>query len=203
MEESDLKISGISYGYDEVDINQPSEDKKEGLGETDFYVIIDYKKVRGVIVKEMEDGDGDFDDCLVIPMLKNGIKSWGRDKWRVILAARKSHRDENASHVLVPQVEEKVQKGMVACGYSMMYEHIAPIIGDVVPDITKIPRPPIFSERSLAYKEMEMHRTDNPKGGSTAVSFTKEQDFVVRKEQKYLSEAQKRMREAILKNKNR
>lgn len=203
MEESDLKISGISYGYDEVYINQPSEDKKEGLGETDFYVIIDYKKVRGVIVKEMEDGDGDFDDCLVIPMLKNGIKSWGRDKWRVILAARKSHRDENASHVLVPQVEEKVQKGMVACGYSMMYEHIAPIIGDVVPDITKIPRPPIFSERSLAYKEMEMHRTDNPKGGSTAVSFTKEQDFVVRKEQKYLSEAQKRMREAILKNKNR
>lgn len=193
----------MDNGYEEENINTHSEEKKESTGQTDFYVIIDYKKVRGVIVKEMEDGDGDFDECIVIPMLKNGIKSWGRDKWRVILAARKSHRDENASHVLVPQVEEKVQKGMVACGYSMMYEHIAPIIGDVVPDITKIPRPPIFSERSLAYKEMEMHRTYNPKGGSTAVSFTKEQDFVVRKEQKYLSEAQKRMREAILKNKNR
>lgn len=193
----------MSYGYDDVDISPPSEDKKDCLGETDFYVIIDYKKVRGVIVKEMEDGDGDFDDCLVIPMLKNGIKSWGRDKWRVILAARKSHRDENASHVLVPQVEDKVQKGMVACGYSMMYEHIAPIIGDIVPDITKIPRPPKFSERSLAHKEMEMHRTDNPKGGSTAFSFTDEQEGTMKRGQKYLTEAQKRMREAILKNKNR
>lgn len=193
----------MDNGYEEENINTPSEEKKESTGQTDFYVIIDYKKVRGVIVKEMEDGDGDFDECLVIPMLKNGIKSWGRDKWRVILAARKSHRDENASHVLIPQVEDDVQRGMVACGYCDRYEHIAPIIGDVVPDITKIPRPPRFSERSVSYKEMERHRTDNPSGGSTAVSFTKEQDFVVRKEQKYLSEAQKRMREAILKNKNR
>lgn len=186
--------------YDETDIPSPSEEEKEVTGQTDFYVIIDYKKVRGVIVREMEDGDGDFDKCLVIPMLKNGIKDWGKDKWRVILAARKSHRDENASHVLVPQVEDNVQRGMVAVGYFGRYEHTAPIIGDVVPDITKIPRPPIFSEKSLSYKEMERHRTNNPSGGFTDVSLSEEQE--VNRERKYLTDAQKRMRDAILRRKS-
>ena len=137
--------------YDEVDINTPPEMGKKITGETDFYVIIDYKKVRGVIMREMEDGDGDVDKCLVIPMMKNGIKDWGRNKWRVILAARKSHREENASHVLIPQVEDVVQRGMVACGYFGRYEYTAPLIGEVVPDITKLPCPPIFSKNSTSY----------------------------------------------------
>lgn len=186
--------------YDEIGIAPPSEEEKKVMRQTDFYVIIDYKKVRGVIVREMEDGDGDFDKCLVIPMLKNGIKSWGKDKWRIILAARKSHKDENASHVLVPQVEDNVQRGMVAAGYFGRYEHTAPIIGDVVPDITKIPRPPIFSEKSLSHKEMERHRTNNPSGGFAAVSLSEKQE--VNRERKYLTDAQKRMRNAILRRKS-
>ena len=173
------------------------------VGETDFYVIIDYKKVRGVFVREMEDADGDFDDCLVIPMLKNGIKSWGKDKWRVILAARKSHRDENASHVLVPQVPDAVQRGMVATGYFRRYEHTAPIIGDIVPDITKIPLPPEFSEKSLSHVEMERHRTDNPDGGKDIVTLDGCNDNPRTGERKFLTEAQNRMREMLLKrNKN-
>lgn len=190
----------MSNEYDETDISPQLEEENEVIGETDFYVIIDYRKVRGVFVREMEDGDGDFDKCLVIPMLKNGIKNWGRDKWRVILAARKSHRDENASHVLVPQVEDNVQRGMVAAGYFGRYEYTAPIIGDVVPDITKIPRPPIFSEKSLSYKEMERHRTNNPSGGLAAVSLSDKQE--VNRERKYLTEAQQRMRKAILRRKS-
>ncbi len=185
----------MSNEYDETGITSPSEEK-EVTGQTDFYVTIDYKKVRGVLVRKMEDADGDYEDCLVIPMLKNGIKDWGKDKWRVILAARKSHKDENASHVLIPQVEDAVQRGMVAAGYFGRYEHTAPIIGEVVPDITKIPRPPVFSERSLSYKEMERHRTNNPSGGFTAVSLSDN------RERKYLTDAQKRMREAILRRKS-
>lgn len=190
----------MSNGYDDTDITKMS-DENDGTGQTDFYVIIDYKKVRGVIVSEMEDGDGDFDKCLVIPMLKNGIKSWGKDKWRVILAARKSHRYENASHVLVPQVEDDVQRAMVASGYFGRYEHTAPIIGDVVPDITKILGPPIFSKMSLSYKEMERHRTLNPGFGSTELLYTSEQENQRKREQIYISEAQQRMRASILKRK--
>lgn len=187
--------------YDEQNRENINAHPEETLGETDFYVIIDYKKVRGVYVREMEDADGDFDDCIIIPMLKNGIKNWGKDKWRVILAARKSHRDENASHILVPQVEDQVQRGMVARGYFGRYEHTAPIIGDIVPDIAKIPRPPAFSENSLSHKEMERHRTGNPKGGSTAINHITEEETSVANERKYLSDAQKRMREILLKKK--
>lgn len=189
----------MSNEYDETDVTPPSDEREE-TGQTDFYVIIDYKKVRGVIVTEMEDADGDYEDCLVIPMLKNGIKDWGKDKWRVILAARKSHRDENASHVLVPQVEDTVQRAMVAAGYFGRYEYTAPIIGDVVPDITKLFRPPIFSENSLSHKEMERHRTNNPIGVFSAVSLSEDQE--VNRERKYLTDAQKRMREAILRRKS-
>lgn len=188
--------------YDDENINQHPEEGKGLTGKTDFYVIIDYKKVRGAFVNEMEDADGDFDKCLVIPMLKNGIKDWGRDKMRVILAARQSHRDENASHVLVPQIEDKVQKGMVARGYAGRYEHLAPIVGDIVPDITKIPRPPVFSENSFSYIDMEMHRTDNPDGGKDNVMLMQENENPKTTERKYLSDAQKRMREILLKKKS-
>lgn len=193
----------MSYEFDETDMTPPSEEEKEETGQTDFYVIIDYKKVRGVIIKEMEDSDGDLDECLVIPMLKNGIKSWGKDRWRVILAARKSHKDENASHILIPQVEDKVQRGMVASGYFGRYEYTAPVIGDVVPDITKIPRPPVFSERSLSYKEMERHRTNNPVSGKEFALPTIECDYSENaRKRNFLTDAQKRMREAILKRKS-
>lgn len=187
--------------YEEEYVNNECKEDKDETGQTDFYVIIDYKKVRGVYVQGMEDADGDFDDCLVIPMLKNGIKNWGKDKWRVILAARKSHRDENASHILVPQVEDVVQRGMVAMGYFGKYEHTAPIIGDVVPDITKIPRPPVFSENSLSYTEMERHRTENPNGGKDAIMAIGCNDNERTAGGKYLSDAQKRMREILLKKK--
>lgn len=184
--------------YEEEYVNKERKEDKDETGQTDFYVIIDYKKVRGVFVREMEDADGDLDNCLVIPMLKNGIKNWGKDKWRVILAARKSHRDENASHILVPQVEDVVQRGMVAMGYFGKYEHTAPIIGDVVPDITKIPRPPVFSENSLSYTEMERHRTDNPNGGKDAIMAIGCNENKKTGERKFLTEAQVRMREAII-----
>lgn len=192
----------MSNEYGTTDTAQPPEEQGP-TGQTDFYVIIDYKKAHGVTVREMEDGDGDYDDCLVIPMLKNGIKSWGRDRYRVILAARRSHRDENASHVLVPQVEESVIKGMARQEYLGKYEHIAPIVGDIVPDITKIPHPPKFSPNSFSHVDMEMHVTNNPRGGATAVSFTEEPECqeVDGNGRRFLSEAQKRMRDAILKRK--
>ena len=136
-------------------------------GQTDFYVIIDYKKVRGVKIMEIEDADGDKEKCLIIPMVKNGIRSHGPNRWRVILAARKSHRDENASHILVPQVEDDVQRRMVAAGFFRRYMYSAPIIGDVVPDITKIPCPPSFSKNSTTYTDMLLNATDNPEQGLT------------------------------------
>lgn len=136
-------------------------------GQTDFYVIIDYKKVRGVKIMEIEDADGDKERCLIVPMIKNGIRSHGPNRWRVILAARKSHRDENASHILVPQVEDDVQRQMVAKGFFRRYMHSAPIIGDVVPDITKIPCPPTFSKNSTSYSDMLLHTTSNPEQGLT------------------------------------
>ena len=136
-------------------------------GRTDFYVVLDFKKARGVRMGQMDDADGDKGMCLVIPMLKNGFRKWGKNRYRIILAARKSHRDENASHVLVPLVEDDVQRAMVATGVFNRYLHSAPIIGDVVPDITKIPMPPKFSKNSYAYLETLEHKTDNPEQGIT------------------------------------
>ena len=46
-------------------------------GQTDFYVIIDYKKMRGVKFCDMEDGDGDKCDCIVIPLLRTMY----RERW--------------------------------------------------------------------------------------------------------------------------
>ena len=136
-------------------------------GRTDFYVVLDFKKARGVRMVQMDDADGDKGMCLVIPMLKNGFRKWGKNRYRIILAARKSHRDENASHVLVPLVEDDVQRAMVATGVFNRYLHSAPIICDVVPDITKIPMPPKFSKNSYAYLETLEHKTDNPEQGIT------------------------------------
>ena len=115
---------------------------------TDFYVVLDFKKARAVRMVQMEDADGDKGMCLVIPMLKNGFRKWGKNRFRIILSARKSHRNENASHILVPLVEEDVQRAMVATGVCNRYLHFAPIFGDVVPDITKIPMPPKFFKNS-------------------------------------------------------
>ena len=148
--------------------NKPQQQQNtRPRGQTDFYVVIDFKKARGVRMVQMEDADGDKGMCLVIPMLKNGFRKWGRNRYRIILAAMKSHRDENASHVLVPQVEDDVQRAMVATGIYNRYIYSAPIMGDVVPDITKIPMPPKFSKNSNAYAEMMAHKTDNPEQGIT------------------------------------
>ena len=147
--------------------NNPQKQLTHDERRTDFYVVLDFKKARAVRMVQMEDADGDKGMCLVIPMLKNGFRKWGKNRYRIILSARKSHRDENASHVLVPLVEDDVQRAMVATGVFMRYLHSAPIIGDVVPDITKIPMPPKFSKNSYAYLETLEHKTDNPEQGIT------------------------------------
>ena len=134
---------------------------------TDFYVVLDFKKARSVRMVQMEDADGDKGMCLVIPMLKNGFRKWGKNRFRIIFAARKTHRDENASHILVPLVEEDVHRAMVATGVFNRYIHFAPIFGDVVPDITKIPMPPKFCKGSYGYLEMLERKTDNPEQGIT------------------------------------
>ena len=167
-------------------------------GQTDFYVIIDYKKMRGVKFCEIEDGDGDKDDCIVIPLCKNGIRVFGKSRWRVILAARKSHRDENASHILIPQIEDDVQKAMVAKGYFSRYRYSAPIVGDVVPDITKIPQAPTFSENSSSYTDMLENATENPNGGSVNVTQDSQGKVNDGLDNGVLSAAQKNIRERIL-----
>ena len=167
-------------------------------GQTDFYVIIDYKKMRGVKFCEIEDGDGDKDDCIVIPLCKNGIRVFGKSRWRVILAARKSHRDENASHILIPQIEDDVQKAMVAKGYFSRYRYSAPIVGDVVPDITKIPQAPTFSENSSSYTDMLENTTENPNGGSVNVTQDSQGKVNDGLDNGVLSAAQKNIRERIL-----
>ena len=139
-------------------------------GRTDFYVVLDFKKARSVRMVQMEDADGDKGMCLVIPMLKNGFRKWGKNRFRIIFAARKSHRDENASHILIPQIEDDVQRAMVAAGYFNRYRYSAPIVGDVVPDITKIPQAPTFSENSSSYTDMLENATENPNGGSVNVT---------------------------------
>ena len=173
-------------------------------GQTDFYVIIDYKKMRGVKFCEMEDGDGDKDSCIVIPLVKNGIRVFGKSKWRVILAARKSHRDENASHILIPQIEDDVQKAMVAAGYFNRYRYSAPIVGDVVPDITKIPQAPTFSENSTSYTDMMENKTNNPEQGITldTQSADGKVDNGVNLDNK-ISAIRQKMRDKILKRKNK
>ncbi|MGN0489955.1 MAG: hypothetical protein ACI4GX_04290 [Ruminococcus sp.] len=167
-------------------------------GQTDFYVIIDYKKMRGVKLCEMEDGDGDKDSCIVIPLCKNGIRAFTKSRWRVILAARKSHRDENASHILIPQVEDDIQKAMVAKGYFSRYRYSAPIVGDVVPDITKIPCAPTFSENSSSYTDMQENATDNPNGGSVNVTQDNQGKVNDGLDNGVLSSAQRNIRERIL-----
>ena len=143
-------------------------------GQTDFYVVLDYKKMRGVKFCKIEDGDGDKDSCIVIPLVKNGIRVFGKSRWRVILAARKSHRDENASHILIPQIEDDVQRAMVAAGYFNRYRYSAPIVGDVVPDITKVPNAPTFSKNSSSYTDMLENATDNPEQGITVDKIDKD-----------------------------
>ena len=172
-------------------------------GRTDFYVVLDFKKARGVRMVQMEDADGDKGMCLVIPMLKNGFRKWGKNRYRIILAARKSHRDENASHVLVPLVEDDVQRAMVATGVFNRYLHSAPIIGDVVPDITKIPMPPKFSKNTYAYLETLEHKTDNPEQGitlDTQSSDGKVDNGVNRKDK--VSAIRQKMRDKILSKTN-
>ena len=173
-------------------------------GQTDFYVIIDYKKMRGVKFCDMEDADGDKDSCIVIPLVKNGIRVFGKSKWRVILAARKSHRDENASHILIPQIEDDVQKAMVAAGFFNRYRYSAPIVGDVVPDITKIPQAPTFSENSTSYTDMMENKTDNPEQGITldTQSADGKVDNGVNLDNK-ISAIRQKMRDKILKRKNK
>ena len=147
--------------------NNPQKQLTHDERRTDFYVVLDFKKARGVRMVQMEDADGDKGMCLVIPMLKNGFRKWGKNRFRIIFAARKTHRDENASHILVPLVEEDVHKAMVATGVFNRYIHFAPIFGDVVPDITKIPMPPKFCKGSYGYLEMLERKTDNPEQGIT------------------------------------
>ena len=146
---------------------KPRQQQTHDERRTDFYVVLDFKKARSVRMVQMEDADGDKGMCLVIPMLKNGFRKWGKNRFRIIFAARKTHRDENASHVLVPLVEEDVHKAMVATGVFNRYLHFAPIFGDVVPDITKIPMPPKFCKGSNGYLEMLERKTDNPEQGIT------------------------------------
>ena len=147
--------------------NNPQKQQTHDERRTDFYVVLDFKKARAVRMVQMEDADGDMGMCLVIPMLKNGFRKWGKNRFRIILSARKSHRNENASHILVPLVEEDVQRAMVATGVCNRYLHFAPIFGDVVPDITKIPMPPKFFKNSYESLEILKHKTDNPEQGIT------------------------------------
>ena len=147
--------------------NNPRKQQTYDERRTDFYVVLDFKKARAVRMVQMEDADGDKGMCLVIPMLKNGFRKWGKNRFRIIFAARKSHRDENASHILVPLVEEDVHRAMVATGVFNRYLHFAPIFGDVVPDITKIPMPPKFFKNSYESLEILKHKTDNPEQGIT------------------------------------
>ena len=151
--------------YSEKD--NPQKRQTHDERRTDFYVVLDFKKARGVRMVQMEDADGDKGMCLAIPMLKNGFRKWGKNRFRIIFAARKTHRDENASHILVPLVEEDVHKAMVATGVFNRYIHFAPIFGDVAPDITKIPMPPKFCKGSYGYLEMLERKTDNPEQGIT------------------------------------
>ena len=173
-------------------------------GQTDFYVVLDYKKMRGVKFCKIEDGDGDKDSCIVIPLVKNGIRVCGKSRWRVILAARKSHRDENASHILIPQIEDDVQRAMVAAGYFNRYRYSAPIVGDVVPDITKIPNAPTFSKNSSSYTDMLENATDNPEQGITVDKIDKDGniDNGVNFENK-ISSARLSVRERILALRNK
>ena len=147
--------------------NNPQKQLTHDERRTDFYVVLDFKKARSVRMVQMEDADGDMGMCLVIPMLKNGFRKWGKNRFRIIFAARKTHRDENASHILVPLVEEDVHRAMVATGVFNRYIHFAPIFGDVVPDITKIPMPPKFFKNSYESLEILKHKTDNPEQGIT------------------------------------
>ena len=183
--------------------NKPQKLQTHDERRTDFYVVLDFKKARSVRMVQMEDADGDKGMCLVIPMLKNGFRKWGKNRFRIILSARKSHRNENASHILVPLVEEDVQRAMVATGVCNRYLHFAPIFGDVVPDITKIPMPPKFFKNSYESLEILKHKTDNPEQGITldTQSADGKIDNGVNKKDKVSSIRQK-MRDKILSKTN-
>ena len=183
--------------------NNPQKQLTHDERRTDFYVVLDFKKARSVRMVQMEDADGDKGMCLVIPMLKNGFRKWGKNRFRIIFAARKTHRDENASHILVPLVEEDVHRAMVATGVFNRYIHFAPIFGDVVPDITKIPMPPKFCKGSYGYLEMLERKTDNPEQGITldTQSADGKIDNGVNKKGK-VSAIRQKMREKILSKTN-
>lgn len=170
-------------------------------GETDFYVVLEFKRARGTRILRLEDAEGDTEPCLVLPLLKNGIISWGKTAGRLILAARKSHRDDLASHVLVPQVPDKVQKAMVAADFFNRYKYTAPIIGEIIPDITQIYDAPIFSENSSSHTEAQRLKNQNIEAKTLQSAIQQATQPDPRKQQK-LSRAQQRIREMILKRKN-
>ena len=132
---------------------------------TDFYVIIDFKKMRGVRILDMEDSDGFRTKCAVIPLIKNGMKNHGPDKWRMILAARKSNRVENASHMLIPQCDKEIIRAMAAIHLTRANNrYIAPIVGDIVRDLSQIPCPPTFLPDTPIADDMEANRIKNVSG---------------------------------------
>lgn len=176
-------------------------DNTQQAGETDFYVVIEFKKARGTRIIRLEDAEGDTEPCLVLPLLKNGIISWGKTAGRLILAARKSHRQELASHVLVPQVPDKVQRAMVAADFFNRYKYTAPIIGEIIPDITKIYDPPTFPPNSSSHTEAQRLKNDNIQADFLETVIQQSHQTRQNDPQK-LSEAQKRIREMILKRKN-
>lgn len=162
--------------------------------DTDFYVVIDFKKMRGVRVVDMEDKDGEMSTCAVIPLLKNAMKNWGAGKWRMILAARKSNRKENASHVLIPQCDKDIVKAMAAAHISRVQgKYIAPIVGDIVIDLSQIPCPPTFLVGTPIAEAMEENKVENTSG--IVVNKVEESQPQERK----LSALQIQLREKLLK----
>ena len=119
---------------------------EESIKLYDFFVVVDFRKFRNVIFREEEDEDGEKDICAVIPLTRNGIKSYGRDVGRAIFGARKSKEGTfYSSHYLQPIISTGMFKKMKNMGIGRMYNNYKPIIGLIVKDVMSLPHAPKLS----------------------------------------------------------
>ena len=99
----------------------------------DFFNVIRFDKFKGIKEMRLMDSMGDYCNCLVIPMVKNGIVREGKHHLRMILSAfrQKSSCVAHVTHALVPFLTPE-QYSYIKRRF---YETNSPIVGDVMDSI--------------------------------------------------------------------
>lgn len=121
----------------------------------DFFAILRFDKMIGVRQAYMVDGTGEKCNCLIIPIIKNGIVREAKFHWRLIMSAyrMKTSRVPYVTHALAAFLD----RAQIRFFKKRRYTPYLPIIGDIVKDLLLIKYAPAQSE------EEDGHLTDAEK----------------------------------------